>query len=344
MLKLQQETNRMHTMTNIRRNFLLALALSLPLAAQVPAGDYLNIRIRANAALESGNYSDAEKLYGQALESRRQAFGENSAPYAAALVDLARAYQANGKRSADAMSLYRQALPIQEAALGADHPDVATTLYYLAMGTPRDAEHKDQAVQLYQRALDIRTKNFGASDPRVAEILTPLAGLTGDETLYQRALAIMDASAPQSAGTATALETYSRFLVGHDRGGEAQPMEARAKQIRTTRVAEIGSRRGTLAPSLYRVGSGITPPRVQQKSEPEYTDAARADKLSGTVILQMEVGTDGLAHNIQLKQGIGMGLDEKAAEALSKWVFVPGTKDGQPVAVAATVEVNFRLL
>jgi outer membrane biosynthesis protein TonB len=37
-------------------------------------------------------------------------------------------------------------------------------------------------------------------------------------------------------------------------------------------------------------------------------------------------------------------LDEQAVKAISQWKFRPGTKDGQPVTVMATIEVNFRLL
>ena len=334
----------MNTLNKIRGKFLLALALGLPLAAQTPSGDYETIRFRANAALESGSFADAVKLYEQALDVRRQAFGENSAPYAAALVDLARAYQAEGKRTGDALNLYRRALPIQEATLGADHPDVATTLYYLALGTRQDTAHLDEARQLYQRALDIRSKAFGASDPRVAEVLTPLAQLTQEETLFQRALAIVNAMAHDSPLWATTLELYARFLRAHDRVAEAETLEAKAKQIRITRVAAIGAKRASQGPAPLRVGGGVTAPRLKQKTEPEYSDIARADKWQGTVLLTIEVGTDGLAHNIQLKQGIGLGLDEKAAEAISKWQFIPGTKDGQPVPLMATVEVNFRLL
>jgi protein TonB len=121
-------------------------------------------------------------------------------------------------------------------------------------------------------------------------------------------------------------------------------LEARAKQIRTDRVAAIGARRAAAGPKPLRVGDGVMPPKLQQKTEPQYTDMARIDKLQGTVILVIEVGTDGLAHNIQLKQGIGLGLDEKAAEAVNNWKFIPGTRNGQPVTVMARVEVNFRLM
>jgi TonB family protein len=304
------------------------------------------VRSRAEAALRSGDFDAAQKLYDNALAVRRQAFGENSAAYAAALVEAARAYQVNGKRSAQAMNLYREALPIQEATLGADHPDVATTLFYLAMGMPYEGPRKEEAIQMYQRAANIRGKAFGPSDPRLAEILTPLARLTADEPMFQQSLGILNASAGESSLLASTLELYSQFLRGRERAAEAEPMEARAKDIRIARVAEIGRRRDsrTASTSALRVGGGVTPPKLKSKVEPEYTDTARSAKFQGMVVLTMEVGTDGLASNIQLKRGIGLGLDEKAAEAIKRWTFVPGTKDGQPVTVMARVEVNFRLM
>jgi TonB family protein len=163
--------------------------------------------------------------------------------------------------------------------------------------------------------------------------------------LYQRSLAILDASGRTSSQTATTLEKYANFLRARDRVAEAEPMESRARQIRVERVAEIGVRRGPAAAKAYRVNAaeGVKAPSLKYKIEPEYTDAARLDKLQGTVMLKIVVGADGLAHDIQLVRGVGLGLDEKAAEAIGKWVFNPGTRDSQPVAVQATVEVNFRL-
>ena len=61
-------------------------------------------------------------------------------------------------------------------------------------------------------------------------------------------------------------------------------------------------------------------------------------------MLGIDVGTDGLAYNIHVIRPLGEGLDEKAIEAVSQWRFQPGMKNGQPVAVQATIEVNFRLL
>lgn len=93
----------------------------------------------------------------------------------------------------------------------------------------------------------------------------------------------------------------------------------------------------------YKMADGIAAPKVLYKVDPDYTYEARAAKIDGPVVLQLVVGTDGLAHEISVLKTPGAGLDRKAVEALQKWHFQPGLKDGQPVAVIATIEVNFKL-
>ena len=66
-------------------------------------------------------------------------------------------------------------------------------------------------------------------------------------------------------------------------------------------------------------------------------------KFQGTVILWVIVGVDGRTHDIRVQRTLGMGLDEKALEAIRQWRFEPGHKDGVAVAVQVNVEVNFRL-
>jgi TonB family protein len=92
-----------------------------------------------------------------------------------------------------------------------------------------------------------------------------------------------------------------------------------------------------------RVGGGVSAPRVLSKVDPEYTTEAHDAKLSGTVLLSVVVGTDGTAHDINVVKPLGMGLDEKAVEAVQKWHFQPGMKNGEPVNVRAQIEINFRL-
>ena len=101
---------------------------------------------------------------------------------------------------------------------------------------------------------------------------------------------------------------------------------------------------GGIGGGVYRVGGGVTAPVVLLKVDPEYSEEARKAKYQGTVLLYIEVNADGRASNIRVVRSLGSGLDEKAIEAVKRWKFSPGKKDGKPVLVAATVEVNFRLL
>jgi TonB family protein len=99
-----------------------------------------------------------------------------------------------------------------------------------------------------------------------------------------------------------------------------------------------------LSRGVYRIGNGVTTPRLVYKLEPEYSQEAREAKLQGSVVLAIEVNADGFVQNIQVRRGLGLGLDENAMEAIRHWQFSPALKDGQPVPVAATVEVNYRLM
>jgi|SoiMethySBSTD1v2_1073268.scaffolds.fasta_scaffold687385_1 protein TonB len=101
---------------------------------------------------------------------------------------------------------------------------------------------------------------------------------------------------------------------------------------------------GGVGGGVFRVGGGVTAPSLLHKIEPEYSEEARKAKYQGTVLLYIEVDGNGKATNIKVARSLGLGLDEKAIEAVKQWKFKPGYKDGKPVTVAATIEVNFRLL
>ncbi len=101
---------------------------------------------------------------------------------------------------------------------------------------------------------------------------------------------------------------------------------------------------GGIGGGVFRIGGGVSSPRLLQKVEPEYSEEARKAKYQGTVMLAVEVWEDGMAHNIRVLRSLGLGLDEKAVEAVRKWKFSPGKKDGKPVRVAAQIQVSFRLL
>jgi len=101
---------------------------------------------------------------------------------------------------------------------------------------------------------------------------------------------------------------------------------------------------GGFGGGAYRIGGGVSPPSVLSKVEPEYSEEARKAKWQGTVVLQLVVDEHGMPKDMKVTRSLGLGLDAKAMEAVAKWRFKPGLKDGKPVPVIATIEVNFRLL
>jgi protein TonB len=88
---------------------------------------------------------------------------------------------------------------------------------------------------------------------------------------------------------------------------------------------------------------GITVPRIISQVGPTYTEEARTAKVGGTVVLFVEITTSGTVASVVVLKGLGKGLDEGAVSSIKQWKFSPATKDGRPVAVMMTVEMNFSL-
>ncbi len=101
---------------------------------------------------------------------------------------------------------------------------------------------------------------------------------------------------------------------------------------------------GGVGGGVYRIGGGVSAPQLIHRVDPEYSEEARKAKHQGTVELYVEVEPDGKAHKILVRRSLGLGLDEKAIEAVRQWTFKPAMKDGHPVTVGALITVHFRLL
>ncbi len=96
-------------------------------------------------------------------------------------------------------------------------------------------------------------------------------------------------------------------------------------------------------PPIYKVGNGVTPPRVLSRVAPTYTQEARDAKVQGTIMLTLEISAQGVPQNIHVVQGLGMGLDISAVQAITQWRFAPATLNGEPVPVRINSEINFSL-
>jgi TonB family protein len=105
---------------------------------------------------------------------------------------------------------------------------------------------------------------------------------------------------------------------------------------------------GTQLPShrgneVFQIGDGVTVPRIISQVGATYTDEARTAKLEGKIVLFVEITSAGVVENVVVLQKMGKGMDESAVRAIKQWKFSPATKDGRPVAVMMTVEMNFSL-
>ena len=95
---------------------------------------------------------------------------------------------------------------------------------------------------------------------------------------------------------------------------------------------------------LAQVGGRVSAPVPLFEPEAEFSDEARRAKYQGVCLVGLIVDAQGNPQNVHIVRTLGMGLDEKAMEAVRKYKFKPAMKDGKtPVAVYVNVEVNFRL-
>jgi TonB family protein len=222
------------------------------------------------------------------------------------------------------------------AALG-DTRDSAPALLYLgvrALGTGNPLA----AQGFFERVVKLQPRV-----PQAAPAFSWLASMRTDdpqaaEALYKQAL---ESENPASVEAVDTMRKYSVFLRRQGRQEEAAALELRARE---TQQGTRGGASADLPAGVHRVGSGVVAPKLVSKSEPEYTEGARAGKIQGTTMLQVDILPDGIATNFEIIRSLEPGLDRKAIEAVQRWRFSPGSKDGAPVTVRATIEVNFRLM
>jgi protein TonB len=100
---------------------------------------------------------------------------------------------------------------------------------------------------------------------------------------------------------------------------------------------------GNYGGGVKQVGGRVIGPVPTYQPEPEFSEEARKAKFMGVVTVSIIVDKNGRPQNVHVTRGVGMGLDEKAVEAVKLYRFKPAREDGQPVAVYLNVEVNFEI-
>ncbi len=223
-----------------------------------------------------------------------------------------------------------------KAAARGDSPETAPALWYLAVRAAGSGN------RLAAQGLLERLLRADAKGPYAARALTWMANIRMEdpaaaEPLYRQALTLAQ---PGTSEGQEAARGYAYMLRRLGRQDEAKSLEQ--TWARTVRSAE-GPAANALPAGVYRVGGDVKAPALLHKVEPQYTEEARTAHIEGTVLLSVDIDGDGAAANIEVQRSLEPGLDQQAIEAVRQWRFRPGTKDGAPVTVRATIEVYFRL-
>jgi periplasmic protein TonB len=100
---------------------------------------------------------------------------------------------------------------------------------------------------------------------------------------------------------------------------------------------------GNYGGGVRRIGGGVSAPVVIYQVDPEFSEEARKAKFMGVVTVNLIVDEKGMPKNVHVLRGVGMGLDEKAREAVMQYKFKPAMEGGKPVAVELNIEVNFQI-
>jgi len=316
---------------------LAAMCIVVPLAALQAQEDpaqlkrKLGINIDQKTPQSPRDYLTARAELELKLNQIANRLGTQSKEYANVLLKLADLVRRHGKPG-EAAELYAKALAI----LG-ERAETVQAVTYLGI----DAFLKkdlDQAVRYFQRAQSLDPVKAGTALMWLA-LARQNQGNAAEAESFQGALAV---SENESSDAATTMELYARFLRDNGREAESGTWNERATTIRKHLSAKAAS--PATGTTVHRIGGGVSAPQLVYKTEPAYSDEARAAKYQGTVVVGVEIDPNGVAQNIRVIRGMGLGLNDRAVEAISMWKFKPGMRDGQPVTVAATIEVNFRLL
>jgi TonB family protein len=94
---------------------------------------------------------------------------------------------------------------------------------------------------------------------------------------------------------------------------------------------------------LTRNEKGVKLPVVLSDADAEFTDEARKAKFQGTCQVSLIIDPYGMPRQLRVVHPLGMGLDQKAMEAIRQFRFKAAMKNGEPAAMKIAIEVNFRL-
>ncbi len=91
---------------------------------------------------------------------------------------------------------------------------------------------------------------------------------------------------------------------------------------------------------VYDLGPGVSPPRITKQVNPHYSND-RGVRAVGSVIIGLVVSSKGLPKDPHIVKSLDKDLDQSAIDAVKEWRFAPAQKDGKPVAVRISLQIQF---
>jgi len=177
----------------------------------------------------------------------------------------------------------------------------------------------------------------------VASPLACVSGVTGAD-LKQRIVRIMTQRSVDKLGFLKKL-----LLVAIGTGAVAAPIiggliKAPVATAQATQANRESASSNFADPQqIYHIGGDVSAPKLIFAPDPEFTEKARRAKYQGVCVIAVIIDAQGNPERVQVVRHLGMGLDKKAVEAVKQYKFKPAMRLGNPVAVQANIEVNFRL-
>lgn len=282
---------------------------------------------------EEGKFNEALPLARRALEIREKHLGRENQLVGQSLMNLARLYFAM-RQYAEAAKFYQRTLSVYVKVFGPEDTRAADILVSLAWASYGYGD-TGKAKSSLQRALEIREKTLGPESDEVGTTLYLIGQFhqkLGDASkaveFYERAIQIKEKSSAQDPlALRELLEKCWCALTQLGKRSEAQAIRERTFKLMVAQQ---------LRPNLVLQGSAVF------RAEPHYPPAARKERISGTVIVEVTVNETGNVITTRAICGPDL-LVPAAVEAARQWRFAPTTLDGVPIKVIGTITFNFHL-
>jgi periplasmic protein TonB len=172
-------------------------------------------------------------------------------------------------------------------------------------------------------------------EPATVEPQTPVQPVVDPE------LPIPDAP-PATDPLPTAGQGDGPQIVGGDPDGSSEGVPW---GVRDGNGQGLGNVVGAIDPGddVIHLHAGMTPPRILERVTPLYSETARRARLEGIVVLEAIIDARGQVTEVEIKKPLGLGLDQRAVDAVKQWRFAPAQLNGKPVAVYFTLTVRYDL-